>query len=195
MYADRLIVILSIIASAPVMAQAYRWVDKDGRVNYSQTQPPEGATNVQKKAIGGGPAASEYSTLPYATQVAARNFPVMLYTAPQCAAQCDEVRSHLAGRAIPFKEVSVTNQERVEDLKRISGRGDVPALTIGGQLHAMSTLEALARALDDAGYPRAGPRLPMEALRKLDVPKPVPEREEIKSTATKLPDDVPLEKD
>ena len=192
MYADRLIVILSIIASAPVMAQAYRWVDKDGRVNYSQTPPPEGATNVQKKAIGGGSAASEYSNLPYATQVAARNFPVVLYSAPQCGAQCDEVRNHLAGRAIPFKEVSVTDQARLEELKRVSGRGDLPALTIGGQLYALSTREALASALDDAGYSRSGPRLPMEALRRLDVPKPVPEREEIKSTATKLPEDVPL---
>ncbi len=64
------------------LGQAYRWVDRDGRVHYTQTPPPPDARNVQRKSFRGG--GVDVSSLPYATQVAAKNFPVTLYTLPDC---------------------------------------------------------------------------------------------------------------
>ena len=67
------------IACADASGQAYRWVDKEGKVHYTQAPPPPDARAVQKKTFRHGPA--EASNLPYATQVAAKNFPVTLHFA------------------------------------------------------------------------------------------------------------------
>jgi len=72
------------IACSDAAGQAYRWVDDQGRVHYTQTPPPPSAKGVQRKNFRSGGAA-EQSDLPYATQVAAKNFPVRLYTQPTAA--------------------------------------------------------------------------------------------------------------
>jgi hypothetical protein len=41
-----------LLATATVAAQVYKWVDKDGRVQYSDTPPPPGATKADPKKIG-----------------------------------------------------------------------------------------------------------------------------------------------
>ena len=43
------------LALALAGAQAvYRWVDKNGKVHYSDQPPPEEVKNVQQKKLGGG---------------------------------------------------------------------------------------------------------------------------------------------
>src|SRR5262249_40913794 len=66
------------IACGTATAQAYRWVDNQGRVHYTQTPPPPGAKDVQRKNLRQSGAAAS-AELPYATRVAAQNFPVKLY--------------------------------------------------------------------------------------------------------------------
>src|SRR5712692_2296884 len=80
---------------ANAFGQAYRWVDQDGRVHYTQTPPPPDARKVQRKNFRGG--GVDVSNLPYATQVAAKNFPVTLYTLADCGAPCDQARGPLQG--------------------------------------------------------------------------------------------------
>src|SRR5881628_3423898 len=109
---------------ANAFGQAYRWVDQDGRVHYTQTPPPPNARNVQRKSFRGG--GVDVSNLPYATQVAAKNFPVTLYTSPDCGAPCDRARAVLVKRAVPFKETSVLSQSDVDEMKRLSGKAGVP---------------------------------------------------------------------
>jgi len=51
-----------LLATATVAAQVYKWVDKDGKVQYSDTPPPPGATKAEAKKVetvpGGGSASS-----------------------------------------------------------------------------------------------------------------------------------------
>src|SRR4051794_30359489 len=61
----------------------YRWVDRDGKVTYSQNPPPAGAAaKVERKRLqdnvvtGGG-------ALPFEVQQAARTSPVSIYTSPE----------------------------------------------------------------------------------------------------------------
>jgi glutaredoxin len=157
------------LASTSVLAQLYRWVDQDGKVNYTQQPPPANARNVQKKALASP--ASEPSSLPYATQVAAKNAPVTLYTSPDCGEPCVQARDALVKRTVPFREISVTDQQRSEELKKVSGRLEVPALVVGTQAQSGYEAVAFKSALDAAGYPASGPRVPLSALRKED-PKP-----------------------
>src|SRR3979409_2741946 len=105
---------------ANAFGQAYRWVDQDGRVHYTQTPPPPNARNVQRKSFRGG--GVDVSNLPYATQVAAKNFPVTLYTPPHCGAPCDQARALLVKRAVPFREVSAGSPKDADEAKRRSGK-------------------------------------------------------------------------
>jgi glutaredoxin len=154
-----------------VSAQMYRWVDKDGRVHYTQTPPPPDARRGQNKTLGSGTGgAIPYAELPYATQTAARNFPITLYTAPECGAPCDQARGLLVKRAVPFREISVQAQKEVESLKTLSGSTQLPFLLVGNQKQSGFLEEAYSALLDSAGYASSGPRLPVEALRKMDAP-------------------------
>jgi glutaredoxin len=121
---------------------------------------------VQKKTFRHGPA--EASNLPYATQVAAKNFPVTLYTSPDCGTPCDRARAVLVKRAVPFKETSVLSQSDVDEMKRLSGKADVPLLVVGAQVQSGFQEVLYNGLLDSAGYPSSGPSVPVEALRKTD---------------------------
>src|SRR5882762_9988108 len=150
--------------------QAYRWVDQDGRVHYTQTPPPPDARNVQRKSFRGGGA--DVSKLPYATQVAAKNFPVTLYTLPNCGSPCDQARALLVKRAVPFTEASVLTQKDADEVKRLSGKNDLPLLVVGNQSQTGFQESLLNGLLDSAGYPSSAPPAPIETLRKMNPAAP-----------------------
>ena len=154
------------IACSDAAAQAYRWVDDQGRVHYTQTPPPPQAKGVQRKDFrSGAPGTAE---LPYATQLAAKNYPVTLYTQPDCGSVCDQARSSLVKRAVPFREVSVLSQKEVDEVKRLSGGESLPLLVVGSLVQVGFQEGLINNLLDTAGYPSAGPRVPVEVLRKAD---------------------------
>jgi len=150
--------------------QAYRWVDEDGRVHYTQTPPPPGAKRVQRKSFQHGSTGTV--DLPYATQVAAKNFPVTLYTLPVCGPYCDQARALLVKRAVPFREVSVVTQKDADEVKRLSGRNDLPLLVVGTQMQTGFHEGLFNGLLDSAGYPASGPPARIETLRKMDPTAP-----------------------
>ena len=61
-----------LLATATVAAQVYKWVDKDGQVQYSDTPPPPGATKAEAKKVDTGSAA-QASTAP-TLETRAKNF-------------------------------------------------------------------------------------------------------------------------
>src|SRR6266853_2874808 len=152
--------------------QAYRWVDEDGRVHYTQTPPPPGAKRVQRKSFQHGSTGTV--DLPYATQVAAKNFPVTLYTLPVCGPYCDQARALLVKRAVPFREVSVVTQKDADEVKRLSGRNDLPLLVVGTQMQTGFHEGLFNGLLDSAGYPSSAPPARIETLRKMDPTIPAP---------------------
>jgi len=154
------------IACSDAVGQAYRWVDDQGRVHYTQTPPPPQAKDVQRKNFRSGATGSV--DLPFATQVAAKNYPVTLYTQPDCGAPCDQARASLVKRAVPFREVSVLGQKEIDEMKMVSGREDLPLLVVGSQFQTGFRESAINALLDTAGYPPAGQRVPLESLRKSD---------------------------
>jgi glutaredoxin len=151
-------------------AQMYRWVDKDGRTHYTQTPPPPDAKRVQKKSLGAGSGAVPYGELPFATQSAAKNYPVTLYTTPDCGKPCEQARALLVRRVVPFKEISVQQQKDVENLKAVAGGTQVPFLIVGSQRQTGFLEEAYIALLDSAGYPASGLQMPIEALRHVEAP-------------------------
>jgi glutaredoxin len=134
-------------------AQLYRWTDEKGRVHITDTPPPPGARDVQKKGAPAGGAAPQVS---YELGQALQNFPVTLYTSPVCKEPCANARTLLNRRGVPFKEVQVWEEETNAELKRVSGANEVPTLVVGRSVHRGFEQAAYDALLDSARYPRAG---------------------------------------
>lgn len=172
--------LLSLGVLTPLHAQqVYRIVGPDGRVTFSD-KPPEDAKAVVKPVTPGtAGGAGGSSTLPFELRSVAGKYPVTLYTGNNCA-PCGSGRSFLSGRGIPFTERTVTTNEDIEALQRLSGASGLPFLTIGGQqLKGFSEVE-WTQFLDAAGYPktsqlppgyRGAPAAPLVAV-QAPAPRP-----------------------
>jgi len=171
-----------------VSGQMYRWVDKDGKTHYTQDPPPADAKGVEKKPMGGGSGtagAMPYGDLPYASQAAARNYPVTLYTTPDCGAPCEQARAFLVRRVVPFREVSVQHPQDFDNLKAVAGGTQVPYIIVGSEKQLGFNEQIYGALLDTAGYPTSGPHLPIEALRTLNAPAKAPAPQGDSEEATK----------
>ena len=159
----RLISIAMLIAIAlPAHAAMYKWVDAQGRVQYSDTPPPAGTKNVQEHKVVRNTIAT--AGAPFAVQDAAKRNPVTLWM-HDCGDLCNQARNHLASRGIPY---TVRNPARVseqEAWKKLSaGDNAVPLLMIGAQSIRGFDESAWNEALDQAGYPRGAPAIKPQAI-------------------------------
>lgn len=144
---------LFLAASGTVLAaQIYRWVDEKGHVEWRDTPPPASAKKVEQRKVGGN--MIETTTLPYSVQVAAKNFPVTLWTT-QCGPACDQAKAHLARRGVPYSEKDP--QVDVEAFQKQTGSNEVPVLYVGRTQIKGYLASQYDAALDAAGYPRSAP--------------------------------------
>ncbi|PWW44695.1 glutaredoxin [Melaminivora alkalimesophila] len=155
--------------------QVYRIVGPDGKVTFSDRAPAEGASAAP---VGRSTAVPPSPTLPPALRQASQRYPVTLYTSSDCA-PCDSARALLTQRGIPFAERTVSSNDDIDALKRLSGDASLPLATIGAQqLKGFSDTE-WTRYLDAAGYPKQsqlppGYRRPAPAPMVAVVPKAAP---------------------
>jgi glutaredoxin len=145
---------LALAAQALAQSNVYRWTDKDGKVHFSDSPPPEEAKDVTRKTLGGGPAGD--SSLPYETQVAMKRNPVTVYVGDRCA-PCDNARALLSKRGIPYTERNAQgNAQEIEALQKITGGpATVPVLVVGSSNLKGFDEDGWNAALDSAGYPRS----------------------------------------
>jgi hypothetical protein len=136
-------------------AQLYKWTDERGRVHITDTPPPASAKSVQKKAPLRSPTSASPQQ-PYELSQALKDFPVTLYTAPNCAAPCEQARGALNKRGVPFKEIMVGDAGTLAELRQFASGNDVPVLLVGRSVHEGFQQEAFDALLDSARYPRAG---------------------------------------
>jgi len=138
-------------ACAGVQADHYRWVDADGKVNYSDQPPPANIKQVERiKATGGKPGDAP---LPYVLQQAVANFPVTLFIS-ECGDTCTRARELLAKRGIPYTEMDATDPSAQEELRKLTGGAlEVPVLKVGRDTTRGFEESKWNTALDAAGYP------------------------------------------
>ena len=155
------------LCAATTSAQMYRWVDKDGKVNYTDSPPPAAAKSAQKRVPA--PAAADTGAgagAPYAVQQAAKNFPVIVYTSPNCGAPCTDGKALLVKRGVPYREVAIGSEggATTDELKQATGGDTVPVLMVGKNTTRGFETDMWHTALDSAGYPRNAP--PLSARRR-----------------------------
>lgn len=140
-----------VLLGASLHAQAtnvYRSVGPGGTVTYSDRAPDSLAQPQPLRAPEPGTAVD----LPFALRQAVQRFPVVIYTARNCAA-CQDLRELLQTRGVPFNEKTIGSAEDYAAFMRLSGKDSVPFGTIGRQaVHGFSASE-WAQYLDAAGYP------------------------------------------
>lgn len=163
------------VAVASVTAQAqtvYRWVDKDGKVQYSDTPPPADARSSQQKRLGSGTTIDEQ--VPYAVQMAVQKNPVSVYVT-DCGDPCSGARALLAKRGIPYTEHDPENNRAdAEALKKLVGSLQVPVLVVGENSIKGFEDATWNSALDAGGYPRTSPFTRAPAPKKGAAPKAAP---------------------
>lgn len=150
---------LAAALGAQAQSTIYRWVDKNGKVHFSDS-PPADTSNVTQQRMGGGYV--DDSQLPYATQQAMKKSPVTLFVSNDCGELCAQGRELLNRRGIPFSERNAqANAGDAEALRKLIGELQVPVLLVGESSLKGYSEETWQSALDGAGYPRT--RLPRPA--------------------------------
>ena len=148
------------LAFAATAQTTYRWIDKEGKIHYTDRPPaPNEASKVEKKrsAVLGAD-----QTISYALSKAVADYPVTLYTQTTCGDVCKEARDFLAKRGVPFSEKGIASSDDVDALRALIGPGDlvVPVMLVGRKVakgYLRSDWEGL---LDAAGYPKSGTTQP-----------------------------------
>jgi hypothetical protein len=146
------IVVLGVVAACGAQAQMYKWIDENGRVQYTQTPPPPGTQAQQIK--------------PPASQSARK---------PGSAARMPEARQQPAGKGKPGAAKGRDKDEDIQpDARRMLGewrthpgarvqvrfqlqQGAGSSLTsgqvwtVGGDSHATSDMKVVVSGADGAG--------------------------------------------
>jgi len=149
-------VLLLAAAGAAAQTQVYRYTDADGRVVYSDRQPPGSAKNVQPKRLGANYIST--SEMPLEAQQAMEHFPVTLYTY-DCGDVCQNAEALLNRRGVPYTTVNVTEGDNGAKLQSLTGEQRVPVLQVGDKMVVKGFLDSRWQAaLDQAGYPKAPPQ-------------------------------------
>jgi hypothetical protein len=138
-------------------AELYRSIDSSGKVHYSD-KPLAGAEDVTQVKADKAPTPDE--SLPYETQRATQNFPVTLYSFPDCGSVCQEGRDLLTKRGVPFTEKSLMTLEDIDAFNKASGDKSLPKLTVGKTWIRGFLAEQWNKELDIAGYPKTAPYRP-----------------------------------
>jgi glutaredoxin len=122
--------------------QVYRYVDKDGRIVYSDRIPPSDSKNVQSKRLRAN--FIENNELPLAAQQAQERFPVKLYTF-SCGEVCTMAEALLNRRGVPFAIVNVETPEGAEQLAKLTGELRAPVLRSATRISSRATANRSGR--------------------------------------------------
>ena len=154
-------------------AQLYRWVDKNGNVEWRDTPPPASvpAKKVEERRVGANVIEANQA---FDVQLAAKNHPVTFWGSSDCGKTCDGARAHLNRRGVPFAEKSPTTD--FEGFAKVSPAKEIPVLQVGS-ITLKGYLESeWDSTLDNAGYPRSTVARPKPAAAKpAEAPQPQPQ--------------------
>jgi glutaredoxin len=155
-----LTLLLTLVGAAQA-GQLYRWTDEQGRVHYTDQPPPKTARSAEVKKLGDKPTDPN---LPYALQMAIKNYPVTLYNA-DCGEVCSKASALLSKRGVPYAERNAREEQVAEALEKLTGKREVPVLVVGKDVVRGFQDVTWHAALDAAGYPKTA-ALPPRAVKQ-----------------------------
>lgn len=138
-----------LLCAGAAQAQLYKWTDANGKTHFSDQPPPESAKPATVKTPGAGTPSAD---MPYVLATAMRNYPVTLYTTKTCGG-CDQGRTFLRARGIPFTEKTLMTAADEAKLKELGGDGHLPFLTVGKSKVTGFSQSSWETMLNVAQYP------------------------------------------
>jgi len=147
----RLLFLLFLLISLQAQAQMYKWVEPDGKKNYSDKPPLVSASHIETRSM---PISTTTAALPYELARAVNNMPVILYSADKVTSSA-EARNFLMKNGIPFSEKTISSDEDIDKLVQISGSAQVPVLYIGRSKLTGFSAGEWRTTLTRAGYPES----------------------------------------
>ncbi len=140
---------LALLTLASPSWAMYKVVGPDGKVTYTDRPPTDRAS----QAIKANGAVSDTGSLPFELRQVTLKFPVVLYATKDCSV-CDQGRTLLKQRGIPFQEKSVDSNDDIQAFKRQEGTDQLPVLRVGSQQLKGFASQSWQSYLDAAGYPK-----------------------------------------
>ena len=132
----------------------YRWVDSEGRVNFSDRPPPPDAREVQELRVLGAGSAGPLAGFSTQTRRAALVAPLVLYTQLRCP-PCDLARTWLNDTGLPYEErVLLIEEDLLMFRSRFGEQAQLPTLGVGRSTSQQGfSVEQWSAAIAAAGYP------------------------------------------
>lgn len=131
-----------------------KWVDKEGRVNYSDLPPPASVSSQQMN-LGLGAQRHDAEGIPDALKKVIQSHPVVLYTTSDCV-PCQQARTQLSKRGIPYDEKTITAASDLKSFRQLGFAQDsFPSLSVGSTQSQGFESSEWNRLLDKAGYPES----------------------------------------
>ena len=134
--------------------QIYRWVDGNGRVQYSAEKPPAGAASstVQPRLSSVGGNAASGSAAPAAAKPRSAGKPAVKMYATDWCPYCRQAREYFVRNGIPFTELDIEKSETAKaEHRSIGGRG-IPVILVGNERMNGFSEQRMAQMLKAAGY-------------------------------------------
>ncbi|MDR0247902.1 MAG: glutaredoxin family protein [Burkholderiales bacterium] len=181
------VTMLVLASNATAQETLYRYVDADGRVVYTDRQPPPTAKETQIKRAGGN--FVETDKMSASTRQAMERFPITLY-AFSCGVLCEDAEALLQKRGVPYTYVNTQDQSGAEKLKKLTGGLQVPVLQVGTDFVKGFNEATWEQKLDGGGYAKdAGVKT---SVKHTAAPPPEPKQQESDSDdASPEPDSAP----
>lgn len=146
-----ILVMMGLVMCQFASAEIYRWVDKNGKVQYSDVPPTD--TTAQTRKLHDN--TIETDKLPYEVRQAMAAAPITFYSSADYKDVSDSARALLRSRKLPFTEKVVKTTDDLKDaIKQFNKAPTVPALVVGNKLVEGFNEGSWNSALDAAGYPK-----------------------------------------
>jgi len=155
--------LVACLLALPAYGAMYKWVDAQGRVQYTDTPPPPNAKKVEEQKIV--PNTIQTGGAPFAVLEAVKRNPVTVWM-NECGDLCNRARDYLAKRGVPHAVRNPSRQEEQEAWKKASGGDNSVPLLIVGNVQTVKGFEEAQwdTALNNAGYPRNAPAMKPQAI-------------------------------
>lgn len=114
--------LLLVLSIAPVQAQIYRWVDENGQVHFSDTDPGNAQTYTPQQANVADPYAGNGEPPS-----------IRIFTAEWCGV-CKKAKQYMRAKDIAFVEYDIEKDPHGRNEYRMLGGRGVPLITIGDQI-------------------------------------------------------------
>jgi len=142
-----------LLCANAAQAEVYRWVDKEGKVHYSDNPPDD--VKAVKPSLHDNSVSADGDN--FEMKRAAQTSPVALYVAVDCSEACKQAKAFLKKRKIPYAERVLKTDADFAALKGFTGNKEArsPTLLVGRRpIEGFEESEWNA-ALDLVGYPKA----------------------------------------